>query len=343
MKAAIFHEYGSIDVLQVEDVPPPEIGPGDALVRVRAAGLNRLDLMMREGLTPVKPPLPHIGGSEVAGEVVQLGENLQGFTLGQHVAVAPYLHDGTCIYCQAGEETLCVDGDILGLRSDGGQAEFVRVPGNSLVAMPEELSFEEAAAQTFTAITAWHMLVTKAGVRPGETVLVHAAGSGVGVAAIQIAKLWGARVIATASRDETLEKARELGADELINYTEKDFAREVRLLTDKRGVDIVVEHIGKETWTRSVRATAPNGRIVICGTTTGGDASLNLATLLTRQMMIIGSYGGTSEDLKEVLKLTAQGRLQPVIDQTYSLDDIQAAHHRLAERQQFGKIILVPS
>jgi NADPH:quinone reductase-like Zn-dependent oxidoreductase len=342
MKAAIFSEYGGPEVLRIEDRPTPEIGPDEALVRVRAAGLNRLDLMMRAGLTPVKPALPHIGGSEVAGEIAQLGENVKGFSPGQQVVVAPYLHDGTCSYCLAGEETTCQNGDILGLRYDGGHAEYVKVPGNSLVAMPEELTFEEAAAQSFTTITAWHMLVGKAGVRPGETVLVLAAGSGVGVAAIQIAKLWGAQVIATSSRNDNLQKALELGADEVINYADQDFSRAVRQLTNRRGADIVVEHVGQTTWDKSMASVARNGRVVICGTTTGADGGINLSTLFTRQVMVIGSYGGTKDDLKEVLKLTAQGRLQAVIDRTYPLEEIRAAEERLANREQFGKLILTP-
>ncbi len=339
MKAAIYHEYGGPEVLQIEDRPMPQIGPDEALVRVRAAALNRLDLMMRAGLTPVKPPLPHIGGSEVAGELAEVGANVRGFSPGQHVAVAPYFLDKVALEENPDEEIARLSGDMLGLQHDGGHAEYVRVPGDSLVAMPEELSFEEAAAQTFTAITAWHMLVSKAGVRPGETVLVLAAGSGLGVAAIQIAKLWGAQVIATSSSNANLEKARELGADEVINYAEQDFAKRVRQITNRRGVDIVVEHVGRDTWDRSMASVARNGRVVIGGTTTGGAASLNLSSLFTRQTMILGAYGGTKEELQEVLRLTADGRLQPVIDRTYPLDDIQAAHERLVSRQHFGKIV----
>ena len=342
MKAAIFSEYGGLDVLRIEDRPVPEIGPDEVLIRVRASSLNRLDLLMREGLTPIKPPLPHIGGAEVAGEIARLGADVTGFSEGQRVAVAPYLHDGTCPNCLLGEETTCLNGDILGMRGHGGHAEFVKVPANSLVGIPEALSFEEAAAQTLTTITAWHMLVDKAGVRPGETVLVLSAGSGVGSAAIQIAKLWGANVIATASRNDVLEKAKDLGADEVINYTDYDFAKEVRRLTGRRGVDIVVEHVGKDSWEKSLGSIASNGRIVVGGTTTGGDASLKLSMLFTRQVMILGAYGGTKADLKEVLRLTAEGRLQAVIDQTYPLDQIKVAEERLESRQQFGKLVLVP-
>jgi NADPH:quinone reductase-like Zn-dependent oxidoreductase len=343
MKAAIFHEYGGLDVLKIEDVPVPEIGPDDALVRVRACGLNRLDLIMREGVTPVKAPLPHIGGSEIAGEIARLGENVRGFSEGQQVVVAPYLLDPAYDPSTGGDEELArLNGDILGLRTDGGHAEYVRVPGSSLVPMPEELTFEEAAAQTLTTITAWHALVVKSGIRPGEMVLVLSVGSGTGAAAVQVAKLWGAQVIATSSNNENLEKAKELGADYVINYTERDFAKEVRNITNRRGADIVLEHVGRETWDKSLASVARNGRIAVCGTTTGGDASLNLSTLFARQIMIIGSYGGTKEELQEVLKLTADGRLKPVIDRTYSLDEIKAAHQRLDARHQFGKIIIVP-
>ena len=328
MKAAIFREYGGPEVLKIEDRPIPEIGPDETLVRVRAAGLNRLDLMMREGLTPVKPTLPHIGGSEVAGEIARLGENARGFSEGQQVVVAPFIGHN--------------DAELLGMRTDGGHAEYVKVPTNSLLAMPEELSFEQAAAQTFSALTAWHMLVTKAGVRPGETVLVLAAGSGLGAAAIQIAKLWGAQVIATASLQENLDKAKELGADEVINYAEMDFSKEVRRLTGRRGADIVVEHVGRDTWERSLSSLANNGRLVVGGTTTGGDASLKLSILLMRETMIMGAYGGTQEELREVLRLTAEGRLTPVIDSTYPLDQIAAAQERLTSRRHFGKLILIP-
>lgn len=337
MKAAVYHEYGGPEVLRVEEQPTPQIGPDEALVRVRAAGLNRLDLLMRAGLTPVKPLLPHIGGSEVAGELTQVGDNVRGFSPGQQVVVAPYLHDEDAL----GDSDLSrLTGDVLGLHVPGGHAEYVKVPGHALLAMPEELTFEEAAAQTFTALTAWRALVTKAGVRPGEVVLVLGAGSGTGVAAIQIAKLWGAQVIAASSRSEVLEKAKELGADEVINYTDQDFSKQVRKLTNKRGVDIIVEHIGMATFTRSYASLARYGKLIVCGTTSGGDASLSLSSLLSRELMIIGSYGGSKEELQEVLRLTAEGRLNATIDITFTLEDIRAAHERLESRQQFGKIVL---
>jgi len=340
VKAIIFREYGGPEVLKYEEVTTPEIGPDEVLVRVRAVGLNRLDLVVRGGLTPVKAPLPHISGSEVAGEITQVGQNVKRLEPGQRVVVAPYLPDKSQEYTD--EELGRLSGDILGLVSNGGYAEYIKVPADSLVILPENLTFEEGAAQALASITAWHALVGKAGVRPGEVVLVHAAGSGVGSAAIQIARLWGARVIATASTDAKLKKAEELGADELINYSEKNFYQEVRRITNRRGADIVLEHIGQTTWERSVASVARNGRLVICGTTSGGDARLNLGDLLARQVMIIGSYGGSKDDLKEVLHLTEEGRLSATIDSTFPLAEAAAAQQKLESREQFGKILLIP-
>jgi NADPH:quinone reductase-like Zn-dependent oxidoreductase len=340
MKAATYHQYGGPEVLQIEEVALPQIGPDEALVRVRAAGLSWLDLQARSGLTEVKAPLPHIGGAEVAGEIVRLGENVTSLLEGQRVVISPFLLDSA--NTNPDEEVVRLDAPVLGLHTDGGHAEYVKAPGRSLMAIPEELTFEEAAAQSLTALTAWHALATKAGIRPGETVLVLGAGSGTGSAAIQVAKLWGTQVIAAASDDTVLEKAKELEADYVINYTKQDFAQEVLTITQGRGVDIVLEHVGQQTWPRSLAAVARNGRVVVCGTLTGGEVALDLSDLFTRQIMVLGSYGGSMEELQQVLRLTAEGRLQAVIDLTYPLDEIQAASERLASRQQFGKLILVP-
>ncbi len=342
MKAVIFSQYGEPEVLKYEEVDTPEVGPDEVLIRVRACGLNRLDLAVRGGLTPTKAPLPHISGSEVAGEVARVGENVKQFELGQRVVVAPYLHDGTCEYCRAGEETTCINGDILGLRSNGGYAEYVKVPANSLVGLPEALTFEEGAAQALAALSAWHALVSRAGVRPGETVLIHAAGSGVGSAGIQIAKLWGAKVIATASSQEKLDKALELGADEVINYADQNFYQEVRALTNHRGVDVVLEHIGQDTWERSVACVARNGRLVSCGSTSGSDGRITISSLIHRQIMLIGAYGGTKDELRQILRLMEEGRLQATIDSTFPLEEAVAAQKRLTARVQFGKILLIP-
>jgi NADPH:quinone reductase-like Zn-dependent oxidoreductase len=340
MRAIVFEEYGGAEVLQLQEVPIPEPTADEVLIRVRAAGLNRVDLAARHGY--LKVPLPHISGSEVAGEIARFGENVTGFELGERVTVAPYFLAKQSDDIVLDEETLRISGDLLGIFNQGSYAEYVKVPAYSVVKMPENLTFEEAAAQSLATITAWHMLVSKAGVRPGEKVLVHAAGSGVGCAAVQIAKLWGAFVIATAGSNEKLEKARDLGADEVINYNEQDFLKAVREMTNYRGVDLVVEQTGRDTWEKSMACVARNGRLVTCGATTGGAVQLDIGKLFAKQLMIIGSQGGSKEELIEVLKLTEQGRLQAVIDKVYPLEEARAAQERLAKREQFGKILLVP-
>ena len=289
MKAVVFDTFGGSDVLRYVDVSVPEPGASDVLVRVRAVGLNRLDLQVRMGQAG-EVLLPHIGGCEVAGEVALLGDAVQGIEVGQKVVVAPYLFCGVCSRCKAGEEMECVKGGMLGVKTNGGFAEYVVVPANSLVPMPEDMEFTDAAAVSLSALTAWHMLVSKAGIHPGETVLILAAGSGVGSAGIGIAKLWGTHVIATAGSAEKLAKAQELGADDVINYAEQDFAAEVMRLTDGRGVDIVLEHTGADTWSKSVACVANNGRIVVCGATTGATASIDLALLSRKQIMVIGAF-----------------------------------------------------
>jgi NADPH:quinone reductase-like Zn-dependent oxidoreductase len=341
MKAAVFHETGGLDVLRIEDVPVPTPGALDVVVKVHACGLNRVDIYSRSGRTRVSP-MPHISGSEIAGEIAALGEAVTGLSVGQTVAVAPYLFCGQCEFCRAGEEVLCLKGDIIGLGSQGGFAEYVRVPASSIVPLPTNLDAVSAAAVTLSTITAWHMLTTRAPLQPGQDVLVHAAGSGVGSAAIQIARLYGARVIATAGSDEKLEQARKLGADEVINYRREDFLQEVRRITGKRGVDVVVEHVGEESWEKSVACLARKGRLVTCGATTGNTGQTNLWVLFAKEISLIGSYGGTRQDLAEVLKLVSRGQLRPVIHGTYPLSQIAEALRLMEQREQFGKLIITP-
>lgn len=341
MKAAVFHEHGDIDVLRVEEMPKPTPGPTDVVIKVRACGANRLDTYSRAGRTKVAP-MPHIAGSEIAGEIEALGEAVSGLSAGQAVAVAPYLFCGQCEFCRAGEEVLCLKADIIGLGSQGGFAEYVSVPASSVVALPKGLDFVSAAAVSLATITAWHMLVVRAPLQPGQDVLVHAAGSGIGSAAIQIARLNGARVIATAGSAEKLEQARKLGADEVINYNEQDFLQEVRRITGKRGVDVVVEHIGEQTWEKSVACLARRGRLVTCGATTGNEGKVNLWTLFAKEIAIIGSYGGTRHDLANILKLVAMGQIQPVVHGTYPLEKLGEVQQMMEQRQQFGKLIVTP-
>lgn len=343
MKAALFHEHGGPEVIRMEDAPRPELRAGEVLVHVAACGVNRLDLWARAGTVPVKIVLPHISGSEVAGTIAAIGEGVDGMQVGQRVAIAPYLHCGVCEHCLAGDETTCLRSDILGLVSNGGYAEYVAVPANSMVPLPDEVSFNDAAAVGLAALTAYHMVITKARVGAGEDVLVLAAGSGVGSAALQLAKLRGARVIAAASSDEKLAQARELGADELINYSKQDLRAAVRQLTGKRGVDIVVEHVGQETFAASVASLARNGRLVTCGATTGSAAAFDLWSFFAKQLQFIGAYGGTRSELASLLKLVTRGQFHPVVARTFGLDQVGAAQQALESRQHFGKLVVNPT
>ncbi len=341
MRAVIFEEFGAPSVLTLQDMPTPEPGPGEVLVRVASVGVNRLDLMARQGQVG-KIPLPHISGSEVAGVVAAVGPGVS-VAEGVRVAVAPYLYCGQCESCLAGRETVCLKSDILGLRSMGGYAEYVVVPAASLVPIPDTVDDNQAAAVTLSTITAWHMLVDKVGVRPGDRVLVWAAGSGVGSAAVQIARLMGAEVIATAGDDQKLARAENaLGARWTINYRTENVAERMREITNKRGVDVVFEHLGQDTMPISVKVLARGGKIVTCGTLTGSQATVDLWSLFAKELSLIGSYGGTRDNLRQVLALVGEGRLNAVIDRTYPLAEARSAQERLEARAQFGKILLNP-
>lgn len=341
MKAVIFDAFGDVSVLSYRDVPLPEPGPGEVRVRVSRVGVNRLDLMARAGQVG-KIPLPHIAGSEVAGAVEAVGPDTT-VPVGLRVAVAPYLYCGRCESCLRGDETTCLTSDILGLRSMGGYAEAVVVPEASLVAVPDGVSDSAAAAVTLSTITAWHMLVDRVRVRPGDIVLVWAAGSGVGSAAVQIAQLLGARVIACAGSDAKVARAiDEYGADWGINYTRENVVERVRAMTGKRGVDVVFEHLGQDTMAASLKCLARGGRVVTCGTLTGAQASVDLWSLFAKELSLVGAYGGTRANLRDVLGMVASGRLKPVIDREFPLAEAAAAQQRMADREQFGKILLVP-
>lgn len=335
MKAVRFHEHGGPEVLRYEEAPEPDPRPGTVLVRVRACALNHLDLWNRRGV--VRLPLPHIPGADVAGEVV---ESDAGVAVGTRVMLQPGLSCGRCLACLEGRDNECPGYDVLGSQSQGGYAELVRVPTANLIPLPDGIGLIEAAAFPLTFVTAWHMLVTRARIRPGEDVLVLGGGSGVGQAAIQIATLHGARVFATAGTDEKLARARELGAYEVINHHTQDLPAEIRRVTNKRGVDVVIEHVGVATWDRSVKCLARSGRLVTCGATTGYDAGIDLRFLFARQYALMGSYMGTKGELWRAAQFFFEGRLRPIVDRTFALADAAAAHRYLEEGQQFGKVVL---
>ncbi|MBI3989615.1 MAG: zinc-binding dehydrogenase [candidate division NC10 bacterium] len=340
MKAVVFHQQGGLEVLKYEDAPDPKAGPGEVLIRVKACGLNRLDIWVRERLPGV--PLPHIQGTDVAGEIAEMGPGGEGFHIGQRVVVDPALSCGRCEYCLAGEDNLCLRFKILGYQVNGGYAELVKVPAVNCVPIPDRLPFEEAAAVPVNFLTSWHMLITRARLRAGESLLVQAAGSGIGSVAIQIAKLAGARVIATAGSDEKLKKAKELGADHGINYQKTDFPQEVLKLTNSRGVDVVFEHVGPATFEGSLKSLARGGRLVICGATTGPKADFEIRPFYTKQLSIIGSMVGTKREFLEVIRLVGEGALKPIIDNVYPLKDAAAAQKQMMDRDFFGKLILKP-
>jgi NADPH:quinone reductase-like Zn-dependent oxidoreductase len=337
VKAVRFHEHGRPDVLRYEDAPDPAPRDGWAIVRVRACALNHLDLWERRGIERVRIPLPHISGSDVAGEVVDSGGG--PLAPGARVLIHPGLACGTCAACVEERENLCPAFDVLGLLSPGGYAELVQVPARNLIPIPDALGFVEAAAFPLTFLTAWHMLVTLARIRAGDDVLVLAGGSGVGQAAIPIARLFGARVFAT-SGPAKIAQTRALGAAEVFDHYRDDYARLVKAATRGRGVDIVVEHVGEATWERSVRALARGGRLVTCGATTGPNATLDLRHLFARQLALIGSYMGTRRELQEAAQHLFEGRLRPTIDTVLPLADAAAAQRRLEAAQQFGKVVL---
>ncbi len=340
MKAIVIRAHGGPEVLCYEDAPVPAIRANEVLVRVRACALNHLDLWVRAGLPNVPIPLPHIPGSDVAGEIAEIGAEVTTVKVGQKVVLAPGVSCGRCAACIAGQDNCCRQFSNLGYMIDGGCAEFVRCPEVNCLPYPENLSFEEAASIPLVFQTAWHMLITRAQLQPGEDILILGAGSGVGSAAIQIAALFGARIIATAGTGAKLEKARDLGARFLINHKTQNIHEEVRRMTNKRGVDVVVEHVGTATWNESVASIAVGGRLVTCGATTGYDAKIDLRFLFTRQLSLLGSYMGTKSELASVMKLVASGHLKPVIDRTFPLAACADAHRYLEAGEQFGKVVL---
>lgn len=337
MNAVRFHQHGGPEVLTFEDAPEPEPRPGHARVRVRACALNHLDIWQRRGIERVQIPFPHISGADVAGEVV---DGASGTASATRVMLQPGLSCGTCAACLAGRDNRCARYDVLGYMSDGGYAEIVRVPEANLIPIPAHIDFVEAAAFPLTFLTAWHMLFTRARLEEGEIVLVLAAGSGVGQAALQLARHAGAFVIATAGSPDKLALASTLGADATIDHSTDDVAAAVKRITAGRGADIVVEHVGRATWDASVRSLARGGRLVTCGATTGHDAAVDLRHLFGRQLSLLGSYMGEKTELLKAARLFFGGIVRPVVDRVFPLAEAAEAHRHLESRRPFGKVVL---
>ena len=331
MRAVRFHQHGGPDVLTHEEAPDPLPRPGHRIVRVRACALNHLDIWQRRGIERVRIPMPHISGADVAGEVVETGER---------VMLQPGLSCGRCARCLAGRDNRCASYDVLGYQSDGGYAEYVSVPAANLIPIPAQIDFVEAAAFPLTFLTAWHMLFNRARLEEGEIVLVLAAGSGVGQAAIQLARHAGAFVVATAGSPEKVALAERLGADAVVNHATDDVAAAVKKITAGRGADVVIEHVGTATWDASVRSLAKGGRLVTCGATTGHDAGIDLRHLFGRQLSLLGSYMGEKAELLKAARLFFGGLIRPAVDRVFSLADAAEAHRYLESRQSFGKVVL---
>jgi NADPH:quinone reductase-like Zn-dependent oxidoreductase len=340
LRAVVIHEHGGPEVLKFEERADPEPGPREVRVRVRAVGLNHLDLWVRRGVPGHTFPLPIVPGCDIAGVVDATGPGAVGAAVGDEVVVAPGISCGRCNACRAGDDALCRSYAILGESRDGGCQPLVVVPDVSVFPKPPTLTWTDAAAIPLTFLTAWHMLKSRARVQPGERVLVHAAGSGVSAAAIQIATLLGASVLTTAGTDEKCARGVALGADEAINYRASDFVAEARRWSGGAGVDVVIDHIGADTFHRSLRCLAKGGRYVTCGATSGFEMKTDFRLVFFKSLSILGSTMGGSHELAKVLSLVSSGRLRPVVDRVFALEDIALAHERLAARTGFGKIVL---
>jgi len=340
MKSVFINQHGDESVLQYGDLPEPVASPGKVLVEIKACALNHLDLWVRHGLPALKLPMPHILGSDISGVVAAVGPAISHVTVGQEVIISPGVSCGHCEHCLSGFDNNCREYGVLGEHVHGGYAQFIVVPAQNLVPKPPNLNFIEAASFPLTFLTAWHMLVANCEVRPGDWVLILAAGSGVGVAAIQIAKLHNATVIAAAGSDAKLEKAQKLGADFLINYEQQNFREEVRKLTDKRGVDIIFEHVGEKTWEDSIKSLANGGKIVTCGATTGYRAVTDLRYVFFKNLRIFGNIMGSKSEVLRIAEFFKMGKFRPVIDRVLPLTEAREAHRILANREQFGKVVL---
>ncbi|MFC8662004.1 zinc-binding dehydrogenase [Streptomyces sp. NPDC057199] len=346
MKAVVFYETGGLEVLRYEDVPKPQPGPGEVLIRVEACSLNRgPDTMVRGGVFPVAGiSFPHVSGADPAGQVTALGEGVNDVAVGSRVAVHPLLSCETwCTQCPALGENYCGKVRLIGVHRWGGHAEYVSVPARNVVPLPDEVSYMAAATLGVSYVTAWHGMVTQARTTASDTVLVMAAGSAVGAAAIQIGKLLGARVIAATSKAGKMSRARELGADDVVDSSDPEWSAHVKAATNGRGVTVLFDNIGAETWTQSLDCLARGARVFCSGASGNPEVTINLRTLYRKMVTFHFHMQGTKAEVGHLADLMAAGQLAPVIDRTYPFAHARDAHARLAAMDQFGKIILVPS
>ncbi|MEJ2548735.1 MAG: zinc-binding dehydrogenase [Gemmatimonadota bacterium] len=342
MKAAFFRRHGGPEVLEVGEAPEPVVATGTVVVTVRAVALNHLDLWVRRGIPGLELELPHIGGSDVAGVVEALGPGVTGWSEGDRVVVNPSLWCGACVYCERGEESLCRSYRIIGEHIQGGAAERIRVPAANLFRIPEDLTFETAAAAPLVYQTAWRALTGRAGLAKGETLLVTGGSGGVSTAAIQIGKHLGSRVLALTSGPESVSRCEALGADKAFDRLAGTFPGEVRRMTGGVGADVILDSVGEALWDDCLRCLAPDGRLVVYGATTGAEVRLNLAHLFWKQLRILGSTMASHQEFDQVMALVANGTLQPVVDSVRPLEEIRTAHEALEGGEVFGKLVLVP-
>ncbi len=341
MRAMAFAQPGSVDVLQMMDLPKPQLEDDEVLVQVKACALNHLDVWVRSGL-PTKIPMPHIGGCEVAGLIAELGRNVKDFTVGQRVLISPGQSCMCCGWCNQSLDCCCDQFRIMGYQTQGGFAEYAKARACDLIPISDSWSFAEWASIPLTFVTAWNMLHHKALIKPNDEVVVFGASSGVGTAAIQIAKLAGAHVFAVAGSEEKLRKAEEMGADVLLNYTTQEIGKEVKTRTGGRGADIVFEHVGSAVWQQALKCLGKNGRVVTCGATTGSKVEIDLRFFFTQQHAILGTYMGSRHELLQCLRLVERRTFRPVVDKIFPLEQLREAQTRMEKREMFGKIVVTP-
>lgn len=340
MKAIAIAAHGGLDQVQHMEVERPSVGPRDVLIEAQAVALNHLDIWVRNGLPGSKLAMPHVLGADGAGIVAEIGGEVRTAKVGDRVLINPALHCGACEFCHAGEQSLCARFGIMGETCPGTFAEYFRVPQDNVHLVPEGLSWEEAAAFPLVFVTAWRMLISKAAIKPGEDILILGIGGGVSTAALQIAKALGLRAIVTSSSDEKLQQAKNLGADVVINYTTQDFAREVRDITQRRGVDVVVDSVGGDSYAKSLACLVKGGRLVTCGATAGPQPQTDLQRIFWNQLSVFGSTMGNMREFREMLNCVRKRGLKPVIDQVFPLADGAQAMRRMEEGKQFGKLVL---